>query len=125
MKCIADARQHSLVLLGHRQSSPALLIVEKRAFDTAQKDTYDFGRLREAFSEIQGLGQNDAYHWMLASLQGKESIWPAESYKVTMISPATTTVRFSTTSQGPRIVLKAPYARSGSTFANIRRRMCE
>lgn len=84
-----------MVLLGQRHNQPALLIVEKRAFDTAQPgDVYDFQQLEAAFDEVQGLGQNDAYHWMLASLKGRSGVWPAESYKISMISPATDTVRY-------------------------------
>lgn len=88
------------MLLGQRRGQAALVILEKRAFDASQTGVYDFNQLASAFAKVQGLGENDAYHWMLAELKGADSgagkgIWPAESYKLSMISPATETVWFS------------------------------
>jgi m7GpppX diphosphatase len=78
-----DTRSKCINLLGQIDSTPAILIAEKNAFDVTTTRVTKFSHDLH-LPEVSLLDRNDIYHWFLASQSAEYG-----QIKLTLIYPAT------------------------------------
>ena len=101
-----DQAGRRIVLQGTISGEPALLLLERGAFDT---EPSHLAALPTLLNNIDPLGHNDIYRWYLASLQPDHSLGrPPPDVKINLIYPCTEKHVQKYSFQQVRVVVESP-----------------